>query len=712
MKFHQMRGIEENIVHFCSMGYINRELSWLSFNERVLQEALDEKVPLVERMRFLGIYSSNMDEFYRVRVANIKRSINIHNKKADGFKGTPKDLYDTIQKVVIGQQREFERAYEQILEGFAKDRIYHLEEDSVTPDEIRELTAYFHREVIHNVVPIILDKRMPFPRLRDKAIYLAVRMEWDGKRKVRYALIEIPSTIPRFYTFRKEERQGFILLDDIVRLNLEELFPIFSFDTIAAYTFKFSRDAELNLDDDVSLSFIEKMEKSIKQRKKGEPVRFVYDYRMPGDLRELLLRHLNLKLGVNTIPGGKYHNFKDFMKFPDFGNPEYLYPKQLPQSHPQLDGHRSIIKQVLKKDVLLHFPYERFDYVVDLLREAAIDPKVQSICINVYRVAKNSQVMNALINAVSNGKEVLVVLELQARFDEENNLYWAERLKDYGARVLYGYEGLKIHSKLLQIRRVSEKKEQLITYVGTGNFNENTAQVYTDLGMLTVNRKIALEVQHVFEMMEQTIHRYAFRYLLVSPINMRRKLLFLIQHEIKAAMKGKKAKIQLKVNNLVDRQMIDKLYEASKAGVKIELIVRGVCCLIPNLKGKSENITAISIVDRYLEHARFMIFHNEGDPLFFITSADLMERNLDKRIEVGIPVYDPDVQQELARIFSMQWKDTVKARTLDKHQKNRHCRSSDDDEPFQSQQELYRYYSERLRIEDTAEEIKNRDAVY
>jgi len=689
-----MREKEENNVHFCSMGYINRELSWLSFNERVLQEALDDNVPLTERMRFLGIYSSNMDEFYRVRVANIKRMIDLHNKKVDGFKGTPKELYETIRTVVIKQQRLFEKAYAQILEEFAKDNIHHLDEHSVTAGQITELTDYFRKEVVHGVVPIILDKKTPFPRLRDKAIYLAVRMEWDGKQKVRYALIEIPSTLPRFYVFQQENSKGIILMDDIVRLNLEELFPIFSFDTIEAYTFKFSRDAELNLDDDVSLSFIEKMEKSIKQRKKGEPVRFVYDHRMPEDLIDILLRHLNLKLGVNTLPGGKYHNFKDFMKFPDFGNSAYRFPEQHPQQHPALAGQRSLIRQIIKKDVLLHFPYERFDYVVDLLREAAIDPKVESIKINVYRVANNSQVMNALINAVSNGKEVLVVLELQARFDEENNLYWAERLKDYGARVLYGYEGLKIHSKLLQIKRVSEKKEQLITYVGTGNFNEQSAEVYTDLGLMTVNRKIALEVQHVFEMMEQTIHRHTFRYLLVSPINMRRKLMFLIQNEIRNAEKGKPAKIQMKVNNLVDKHMIDKLYEASKAGVKIELIVRGVCCLIPNIKGKSDNISAISIVDRYLEHSRFMIFSNNDDPLYYISSADLMERNLDKRIEVGIPVYDKDVQAEIATIFNMQWNDSVKARILDKHQRNKYRTVAG--EQLQSQQKLVEFYTERV----------------
>lgn len=672
------------------MGYINRELSWLSFNERVLQEALDVNVPLVERMRFLGIYSNNMDEFYRVRVANIKRMITLHNRKVEGFKGTPQELYDEIRRVVIKQQRMFETAYFQILQSLSKDNIHHIDEHSINEEQRREVSEYFRHDIVHDVVPIMLDKKTPFPRLRDQAIYLAVRMEWDSKRKLRYALLEIPSSIPRFYILKGAEKRDFILVDDIVRLHLDELFPIFSFDAIEAFTFKFTRDAELNLDDDVSMSLIEKMEKSIKQRKKGEPVRLVYDHRMPEDLLVLLLKHLNLKMGVNTIPGGKYHNFKDFMKFPDFGNPAYLFPKLHAAPHPQLEGQRSLIKQIMKKDVLLHFPYQRFDYVVDLLREAAIDPKVTSIKINVYRVANRSQVMNALINAVSNGKEVTVVLELQARFDEENNLYWAERLKDYGAKVLYGYQGMKIHSKLIQIRRFSEKKEQLITYVGTGNFNERTAQVYTDLGLLTVDRRIATEVQHVFNMMEQSLHHHAFRHLLVSPVNARRKLIQLIQNEIKTAQKGGEAKIQLKMNNLVDAKMIDKLYEASNAGVKVELIIRGVCCLITHLKNKSQHIRAISIVDRHLEHARFMIFHNGGDPLYFICSGDWMERNLDKRIEVGAPIFDADIREEIQTIFDIQWNDTVKARILDKHQRNRYKKPEGD--PVHSQQALWAYY--------------------
>jgi polyphosphate kinase len=685
----------QNKTHICTMSYINRELSWLSFNERVLQEAMDVSVPLIERIRFLGIYSNNMDEFYRVRVANIKRMISLQNKKVEGFSGTPRELYDEIRAVVVRQQKIFEDTYTDILESLEKDGIHQLTEKTVSEEQREELQHYFHEQVIHDLVPIILEKKTPLQKVRDKAIYLAVKMEWDSKRKVRYALIEVPTTIPRFYILKSENTTNFILIDDIIRLNLNSVFTIFSYDSIEAFTFKFTRDAELNLDDDVSMSLIEKMEKSIKLRKKGEPVRVVFDHQMPEDLLSAVLRSLNISRTINSIPGGRYHNFKDFMRFPDFGKQNYLFPEYEAAPHPLLGHTTSLIKQIQKSDVLLHFPYQRFDHVVDLLREAAIDPKVKSIKINVYRVAKNSQVMNALINAVRNGKHVMAVLELQARFDEENNLYWAERLKDEGAQVVYGYENLKIHSKLIQIKRISNKKEQLITYVGTGNFNERTAKIYTDLGLITLDRRIGTEVQHVFHMMEHSLHRHTFRYLMVAPINARRKLMQLIQQEISVAKTGKKARIQMKINNLVDRKLIDKLYEASNAGVEIDLIIRGVCCLVPGIKKKSEGIRVISIVDRFLEHSRFMIFHNNGNPHYYLTSGDWMERNLDKRIEVGCPVYQKDIQQELQLIFDTQWKDNVKARIIDKKQLNRHVETTDP--TMHSQQWLQEHYHERSK---------------
>nr|WP_294859255.1 polyphosphate kinase 1 [uncultured Fluviicola sp.] len=672
--------------------YFNRELSWLSFNDRVLQEALDDEVPLVERMRFLGIYSNNLDEFYRVRVANIKRMIQLDDQKVEGYKGTAEELYEEIRNVVIKQQRKFEHAYASILHRLKLKGIKHYNELTVNDKQKSELKNYFFSSVIHDIVPVLIDKKMPFPRLRDKAIYLAVRMEWDYKRKARFALIEVPNLVSRFYILESQNEKGVILIDDIIRLHLADIFPIFSFDTIEAFTFKFTRDAELNLDDDVSMSFIEKMEKSIKQRKKGEPVRLVYDHRMPQDLLEMLIKSLNLTSGINTIAGGKYHNFKDFMKFPDFGNNEFIYSPYKPVDHPSFHKQHSLIKVILEKDVLLHFPYHRFDHVVDLLREAAIDPKVVSIKINIYRVAQNSQVMNALVNAVRNGKDVTVVLELQARFDEENNLFWSERMKEEGAKVLYGPEDLKIHSKLIQIKRITDKKEQLITYVGTGNFNERTAQVYTDMGLITVNPKIAEEVHQVFHMMEHNLHHHSFKTLIVSPVNSRKKYAHLITNETKNAKKGLPAFIHIKINNLVDSEMIDKLYEASQNGVKIKLMIRGICCLVPGIKGLSENIEILSVVDRFLEHTRFLIFGNNNKPLYFITSADWMERNLDKRIEVGTPILDKALKDQINLVFSMQWGDREKARIIDKYQKNSYKEATGTEAIIRSQVELQNYY--------------------
>ncbi|MFN5652850.1 MAG: RNA degradosome polyphosphate kinase, partial [Flavobacteriia bacterium] len=412
-----------------------------------------------------------------------------------------------------------------------------------------------------------------------------------AKAKVRYALIQIPTEYNRFFILKREKNTNVILIDDIIRLYLNEIFSVYQPNFVEAFTFKFTRDAELDLDDDLSLSFFEKIEKSVKQRKKGQPVRFVYDAEMPADLLAFLLQQLNLKKGVNTIPGGRYHNFKDFIKFPDFGNAAYRYQPQTPVLHPVFRSGQSHIATILKQDVLLHFPYQQFDHVVDLLREASLDPKVKEVKINIYRVAKHSEVMNALLACIFNGKQVTVVFELQARFDEENNLWWSNRLKDHGANVIYGLQNLKVHSKLLQIKRISEGKTQYLTYIGTGNFNEATATIYTDVALLTADKEISLEVSRVFGMLENNLERHAFRHLLVSPFNTRRKLLALIEREIKFAKAKKPASIRLKFNNLTDVKMIEKLYAASKAGVQLELIIRGICCLKPGVKGLSEHIT-------------------------------------------------------------------------------------------------------------------------
>lgn len=674
------------------MRLANRELSWLSFNERVLQEALDEKVPIIERMRFLGIYSNNMDEFYRVRVAYVRRMVALKRKKVQGFEGTAEELFEEIRNVVLHQQKKFQIAYKKILKELEREHIYHITEEELSEDQTTELRTYFNLQLKHAIVPIMLNENTPFPELRDSGIYLAVKMVNSTSGKVRFALIKIPAVFPRFYNISEEDRENIILLDDIIRLNLDAIFSIFKYDEINAYTFKFSRDAELDLDDDISDSFMEKIRKSIKKRKFGEPVRFVYDENMPQDLLEHLLENLNLEYGINTIPGGKYHNFKDFMSFPDFGKKEFVFPKRPPCYHPDLEGQRSLIKTVIKKDVLLHYPYQRFDYIVDLLREAAIDPKVDSIKINIYRVAKQSQVMNALINAVRNGKAVFVVLELQARFDEENNLNWAHRLRDAGAKVSFGIQNLKVHSKLIQIHRIGSKEERFITYVGTGNFHEKTALIYEDMGLLTADDTIGREVNKVFNILDGFNNDQRFDMLYVSPFTTRNVVGDLIAHEMELAKAGKKAWIEIKLNNLVDADMIKLLYDASNAGVKIRLLIRGICCLVPGIAGLSENITVRSIVGRYLEHSRFLIFGNGGEPKVYIASADWMERNLDYRIEVGCPIIDPEHQKQIVEVFKMLWKGNVKSRIIDEFQRNRYHRNNQP--KYQSQEELYSYYKE------------------
>jgi polyphosphate kinase len=677
----------------------NRELSWLSFNERVLQESLDKQIPLVERMRFLGIYSNNMDEFFRVRVANVNRMISFKGQKMDGFDGNAGALLTAIQHQVSKQRKVYELAYKRILTELEKHQIFHVNEQTVPEKFIPELSGYYHGELKQDIVPIMLDKKHKFPRLMDKEIYLAVRMSGGPKDKVRYALIQVPGSHSRFRVLRDGDTNYIILLDDIVRLFLQQIFSIFEVDEISAFTFKFTRDAELNLDDDITISMFDKMEESIKQRKKGEPVRFIYDGQMPKDLIKYLKESIGTAPTDHIVPGGRYHNFKDLMSFPDFGKSELVFQKRKPAAHPDFEKSNSILKMILTKDVLLHYPYQKFDHLVDFLREAAIDPKVRDIKINIYRVARRSQIINALINAIKNGKEVTVVVELQARFDEENNMYWSTVLREHGARIIYGVPGLKVHSKLIQVTRFSGKKEQTIVHVGTGNFHGGNAKIYTDFGLLTAKPEITREVKKVFALFENNIERGTFRYILVSPFNTRRKFLQLIEDEIKNAKKGLPAAIDIKINNLVDSKMIKKLYDASNAGVKVRAIVRGICCLVPGVKKQSENIEVRSVVGRYLEHSRTITFHNNGDPIYYITSADWMQRNLDKRIEVSTVVLDDDIKRELREVFEIQWLDNVKARIVDQHQRNLRKRRGTDEALYNSQEILFERYAEIEKVD-------------
>jgi polyphosphate kinase len=674
------------------MELFNRELSWLSFNERVLQEAMDERVPLIERVRFLGIYSNNLDEFFRVRVANLRRRVMVDNKSVEGFEGSAKLLLEKIRTVVLKQQKDFEATYHFLFDELAKENIQFIDETQLNEEQLNQLHLFYNKELKHEIVPIIINTKHPFPRLKDYGVYLAIKMIVPSKKTPNFALIEIPNEYPRFYRLKDDKKEYFILLDDIIRLHLKSIFSIFDCESIEAYTFKFTRDAELDLDDDLSTSFIEKIEKSVKERKKADPIRFVYDNTMPRSLLNFLIKSLRLKEGMNMIPGGRYHNFKDFISFPDFGRKDLLFPPRPPQIHPDLEHKKSLLQAIVEKDILLHFPYQQFDYVVDTLREAAIDPKVKSIKINVYRLATNSQVMNALMNAISNGKEVTVIMELQARFDETNNVYWSNRLKENGAKVIYGVQNLKVHSKLILIHKaISNSKDEFISYIGTGNFNEKSARIYSDLGLFTSNPIISNEVKKVFKLLENHFEKTDFKHLMVSPFNTRSKLVNLINAEIRNAKKSNNGLIRLKINNLVDVRIIEKLYEASRAGVKIQLIVRGVCCLVAGLPKKSDNIEVISIVDRYLEHARFMIFGNNGNPVYYLTSADWMERNLDKRVEVGCPILDPSLQKELDLIFDYQWKGNFKSRIIDKKQKNDYKKPINS-EPFHAQEELYSHY--------------------
>jgi len=679
------------------MEFFNRELSWLSFNERVLQEALDKKVPVVERMRFLGIYSNNLDEFFRVKVATVKRLIEIKNRKVEGFDGTPKQLLKEIKKLVIKQQQQFELAYQKILTELKNQHIVQTTEKHLRSEDKVFVKHYFHDHVRPLIVPLMLSDKREFPQLKNNSIYLATKMTEFDKNKVRYALIEIPKSLNRFVVLpnTNENLKKVILLDDIIRYNLKDIFYIFQFDQIEAYAFKITRDAELDFDVDISKSFYQKMQKSIEQRKEGDPVRMVYDSAFPLDILTNLIEKLDLTAGENIIPGGRYHNFKDFMSFPDFGQKDLVYKKLKPLNHPSISTPKKpIIKSIFEKDILLTYPFQKFNHVVDLLQESAIDPKVVSIHINLYRLASDSQIINALINASQNGKKVVVIIELLARFDEENNITWSKYLEDNGVDVLFGVPNLKVHSKLILIKRKSGSTTKSIAHIGTGNFHEKTAKVYTDFSLLTANKSITNEVEKVFKIFKNNIDRSLFRELIVSPFNSRRKFIGLIDTEIKHAKQDENASICIKINNLVDTKLIKKLYEASNAGVKIKCIVRGMCALVPGIKKQSENIEVKSIVGRFLEHTRLFIFENGGDAKYYLSSGDWMSRNMDGRIEVATPIYDKGIQRDLNQIFSLQWKDNVKSRIIDENQKNKYYNNTKTE--CDSQLEIYKYFKQKL----------------
>ena len=665
--------LKKNIV------LINRELSWLAFNERVLQEAEDKTVPLIERLKFLGIYSNNRDEFFRVRVATLKRAVK-HQKKAEELMGeNPIRLLDKIQKAVIDQQNKFERTYQIIIKELEKQNVSILNEKQLTTIQGAFVKTYFHKEVMPTLFPIMLDSTSQFPYLKDKSGYLIIRLGRNElSKKNKFALIEVPTeSHSRFVVLPKEKDKNFIvLLDDVIRFCLDDVFQNFEYDYIETYNIKLTRDAELDIDNDLTKSFVEKISKGLKARKKGQPVRLVYDSEIAPDMLDFIMKKIKLGKEDNPIPGGRYHNFKDFISFPKIGSAELSYKKTEPLKHPDLKNQTSIFKVIKKHDVLLTYPYQSYEHIVDFLREASIDPKVQSIKITLYRVAKNSNIVKALINAVKNGKQVTALIELQARFDEEANIFWAGKLQEEGAKVIYGVPGLKVHSKMFLIARKENGKINHYAHIGTGNFNGDTARIYTDHTLLTSDNRLTEEVEKVFTFYSDNLKGGSYKHLLVSPFYMRKRITQLINKEIQNAKANKPASILLKLNNLVDSEMIKKLYEASSEGVKIKLIIRGICSLVAGVKGLSDNIETISIVDKFLEHSRVFIFYNGGDEKYFISSADWMTRNLDHRSEVAAPIYDKKIQHQLKEIIDTLWADNTKARILGSKQDNEYRQST------------------------------------
>jgi len=672
---------------------INRELSWLAFNERVLNEAADTSVPLMERLKFLGIFSNNRDEFFRVRVASIKRLVHLKDRiKASD--DDPKLIFKKIQEITIEQQHRYESIYQSIIDQLDENGIHLVNERNLNRNQKAFVREYFEEEVDPIIGPIMLNQIDVFPQLRDKGIYLAIILHSPEKNHSQYALMEVPSVLPRFVEIPgDDEKKYIIILDDIIRFNLMDSFKIFRPESVEAYTFKITRDAELDLDNDITKSFMEKMKASLKERKRGAPVRFVFDSSMPAELQRYLAKKMHLTNSEDAfIPGGRYHNFRDLMSFPKLDITRGYYKPLASHEHPHLVKYESYFDAIKSKDVLLHFPYQSFNHIIDLLKEAAVDPKVKSIKICLYRVAKRSKVVNALINAARNGKHVVVVFELQARFDEENNIYWSNVLEDEGVDVLFGFPGLKVHSKVCVISRKERGQQMQYAIVGTGNYNESTASLYTDFSLLTADKRITKEVEKVFEIFEQSIWRnYRFQHLLVSPFYLRNKLVRFINKEIKNAKAGRPAYIHLKMNSIVDTNLIQKLYAASIAGVKVKLVVRGVCALIPGIRGLSENIEVISIIDRFLEHARFYCFCNDGDPLYFISSADWMVRNIDRRIEVTCPIYSKEIIREIDHTFEVQFADNVKGRRLLSDGTYKVQKSSKE-KRMRSQSELFQHY--------------------
>lgn len=680
-----------------SKSTIVRDISWLAFNARVLQEANDEGNHIHDRIRFLGIFSNNLDEFFRVRVAALNRMLTLGKEAKMHLEANPEKILKNIQQVVITHQSEFDSIFQKIITELDRKGVTIKNEKQLNKEQKEFVKVYFEQKVRTQVIPLMIESIPQMPLLRDKSIYLAcVLGSTQASMMQRFALIEIPTKVlPRFVIMPSEAgKTDIILLEDIIRFNLPALFAAFGFDRFMGYIIKVTRDAELNLDNDVTTNLLTELEKGLKNRKKGRATRFVYDRSIDPNLLSYLTKRLGLLKKDHQIPGGRIHNFKDFIDFPQnvFND---IKPRQQPFVHPLLVQPVRIMEVLEKRDVMLHFPYHSFDSIIDLIREAAIDPFTQSIKITCYRLAKNSKIINALINAVRNGKSVTVVLELRARFDEEANMRWKEHLEEEGAKVVLGVHDKKVHAKLCVIKKREFNRTKQYAFVSTGNFNENTAAFYGDHCLMTTNRAIIADINKVFDYLENPV-KFArnldhCKVLPVSPVSMRPAMLQAIDKEIKVSKKKKDGSIIIKLNSLVDKILIDKLYVAAKSGVQVNMVIRGICCAYTEQKSLKGHLHAISIIDEYLEHARVMIFGNQGNPVVYISSADWMIRNIDHRVEVACPIYDPEIKNELINILHIQLAENVKGRILDNEQTNQYVTAEEGSAVIRSQVEIYKY---------------------
>lgn len=681
--------------------YLERDISWMYFNERILQEATRPHVPLLERLSFLGIYSNNLDEFFRVRMASQSRIAECADRAAVRESEHAKKIIKQIGKLNAHYAKAYAQAVEQVTEELRRENICLVDDTEVTPEQLEFIRSYFRERLSGFIVPVWFSAIKWLDYENDENIYLAVKVSRTEPKPVAdYAFLEVPvGPCGRFVRLPDHEGRSYLMyLDDVVRCCLPLVFEGLGFTSFEAYTFKFTRDAEMEIDNDLRTGILQKISKGVKSRKRGEPLRVLYDARIPKDLLKRVLRKLDLDSLDTVLASGRYQNHKDFMRFPDCGRADLRYPTWTPILKRELDGPASLLDRIRQKDRFIHVPYHNFDSFIRILQEAAVSKEVESIKITLYRLARESKVVRALIGAARNGKKVTVVIELLARFDEASNINWSKRMQEAGIKVIFGVEGLKVHSKIVHI---GMKRGADIACISTGNFHEGNARTYTDCMLMTASRRLVKDVDSVFGFIERPYTPVRFKELLVSPNEMKNRFVALINNEIKNRKSGKPAYIKIKINHITDPVMVEKLYEASCAGVDIDLLVRGNCSLVPGIPGVSDHIRIAGIIDRYLEHSRIFVFAAGGEERVFIGSADWMPRNLDNRVEVVTPVYDPEVKEEMKRIVDFGLRDTLQARIVDGEGKNLFKQPDGGGQPFRSQEALYEYY---LNEEQATEE--------